>query len=623
MGIQDQHWYNLNANRSYPIDETASGLSDAGHSLPFGILADCILRFPTTYGRYAYLSAVAVSPHLVTLCFCASNQHPGQSALVIPDAEPSNPLLATLTVRKPITEAKHYVLTPEQPGVAGWVVFGSNLADVTYSGNFSTAAQSALLLRCGRSFTPPGVTSVGKSGLAATLSGLIKLQAGNDISITKETATLVGFGDIPDALVVRLKAAATYNVFDRYRGPCASRPESGTCRLPPLVSIGTTPFDCDGNLALDLEGVSVTPLQGGGGIVLDFGLGLSQTCARNKDLPDSVGDLPNTYSDSCDVVSSSIIDEPEPPGLPIPERPAVDFGSCCPLRPSSFQIAAGQNIWSVFNGRYSWNPLQTRMVAEDTAQANIALPTVQNVCLAFAVILDGSHADEPKPPVIDGTRMQCKITLQDGDQRNAGFVIYRQPTDITHTDLTKFSMCTVVIDHVQDAVVLSLGENPRLDTSRVSPTVPNAIDPFGNILEYFDTSYRRTEGYYISPRAYAGPFTYGALGLKLNKQYELCVTLKTDPDVWSYTPVYQQNGTCLRVEVLVRDIAAGRYLVPPAWPIVRPDLLPTHHLNCTMVFHAPFCAYNTPWGLYSDRAAALFESVCLSTPSGDPSPLPG
>ena len=623
MGIQNQHWYNLNANRSYPIDETASGLSDAGQALPFGILADCILRFPTTYGLYAYLSAVSVSPHLVTLCFSASNQHPGQSALVIPDTEPSNPLLATLTVRKPITEAKHYVITPEQPGVAGWVVFGSNLADLTYNGSFSTAAQSALLLRCGRSFVPPGVESVGKAGLAATLSGLINLRAGEDISIVKEAVTLVGFGDIPNALVVRLKASTTYNVFDRYRGPCASRPESGTCRLHPLVSVGTTPFDCDGNLTLELEGVTVTPLQGGGGIVIDFGLGIDQTCARNKDLPDSVGELPNTYSDSCVVVSSSIIDEPEPPAIPQPTGP-VDFGACCPLRLDSASVTAGLQMWAVINGRFSWSPLQLRITAEDTAQANIAIPGVNNSCLHFAQISDGTYSDPPKPPVFDGSRMQAKITLQDGDHRNAGFVIYRQPTDITHTDLTKFSMCTVAIDHKTDAVVISLGENPRLDTSKVSVTVPNAIDPYGSIVEYFDTTYRRTTGYYISPRAYAGPFTYGPLGLKLNKQYELCVTLTNDPDIWSYElGGYSQNGVCLKVEVLVRDIVADRYLTPPDWPQVRPDLLPPHYLNCQMVFYVPFCSPDAPWGLYSDRAAALFEDICLTPAPTAVVPLAG
>lgn len=316
MGLQDQHWYNLNANRRYPIDETASGLSDAGEPLPSVLLADCVLRFPNTIGQFAYLSAVMVGPHLVTLCFSASNEHPGLSSLVVPDEEPSYPLLATLTLQKPVDEARHYVLQAEQDGVAGWVVFGSNLNGLTYRGTFSTSAQSALLSRCGRSFRPPGVTSLGKDGLADTLTGLIKLHAGNDLTVTKQEMTIAEIGTVTEAIVVGLKTSLDYDVFDRYKGQCASRPSSGTCRVPPLTSIGGVLFDCDGNLTLNITGATVTPLVGFGiddaptatlGLVVDFGMGFEQTCARAKGLPDADGNLPALYHDFCAISSSVVV----------------------------------------------------------------------------------------------------------------------------------------------------------------------------------------------------------------------------------------------------------------------------------------------------------------------------
>ena len=315
MGLQDQQWYNLNANRQYPIDETATGLSDDGDALPSVLLADCILRFPNTIGQFAYLSAVLVGPHLVTLCFSASNEHPGLSSLVVPDEEPSNALLATLTLQKPVDEARHYVLQAEQDGVAGWVVFGSDLQGLNYRGTFSTSAQSALLVRCGRSYQPPGVTSLGKSGLAASLTGLIKLHTGSDMRIVKQEVAIDGIGDAVEAICVGLQTSLDYDVFDRYRGQCSGRPESDTCRQMPLTSIAGVPFDCDGNLTLNITGASVTELAGYGldaeptdalGLVIDFAMGFEQTCARNKGLPDADGTLPATYSDFC-AISSSVI----------------------------------------------------------------------------------------------------------------------------------------------------------------------------------------------------------------------------------------------------------------------------------------------------------------------------
>ena len=67
MAIRNNHWYNLNEQHYYPLDDTASAISDAGELLPSALIADLRLRWPITYGRYAFISAAAVTPYLVTV----------------------------------------------------------------------------------------------------------------------------------------------------------------------------------------------------------------------------------------------------------------------------------------------------------------------------------------------------------------------------------------------------------------------------------------------------------------------------------------------------------------------------------------------------------------------------
>lgn len=338
MAVLHHQWFNLNAQRAYPIDELASGLSDAGTLLPFGILADCALRFPDTYGKFAYLSAISVSPKLVTLCFAGTNTHPGLLDSVDPDPEPESPLLATLSILAPVTEARHYVVTAEKPGVAGWVVFGGNLAGIRYTGRFTSPLQSALLPRCGRSYVGAQVTSLGKLGMSATLSGLVNVLAGSDIQIYKQVrmVKLAGAGDLTPvtALVFSLAPSELKNVYLDYAGPCSGRPESGTCKTPGIISIGGFTGDCAGNISFNLvwpghpfvpeeytgEGqeLGLSYLRNDddepeGGIVLDFKYGLNQTCPGSVEgLPDSAGTLPMEFEGTCEYSSSSIGIEDEP-----------------------------------------------------------------------------------------------------------------------------------------------------------------------------------------------------------------------------------------------------------------------------------------------------------------------
>ena len=72
MAIRNQSWYNLNSSRDYPVDETASSLSDKSERVPSDIITDIRVRWPDALGDYAFLGSVAVTPGAVTATVLAA-----------------------------------------------------------------------------------------------------------------------------------------------------------------------------------------------------------------------------------------------------------------------------------------------------------------------------------------------------------------------------------------------------------------------------------------------------------------------------------------------------------------------------------------------------------------------
>ncbi len=288
--IRNRNFYDLNGSRSYPLDDRATRTGDQGERLPNDVLVDASLRFPSHLGGYAYLSSLTVTKTLVTATFLACPDIDSPPATFVP--------LAAVTARLPLQPGRHVALDALQPGVGGWVVFGD--VDEPVSVRLSTPRQGLLLPRAARPYQTLPVESVGKVGLAAALTGVVRLRGGTDVEVVADDRFVEGRNR--KVVVVRLNSfSSRRNVFDVYKGPCGSRPESGNCDKPGVEFLNTVGPDCDGNVAIVFSGeTEVTPYAGGSeGIVLDHPLGLTEACTKTDRLPDGQGRLPNEYDDFC------------------------------------------------------------------------------------------------------------------------------------------------------------------------------------------------------------------------------------------------------------------------------------------------------------------------------------
>ena len=302
MAVRNLGWYNRGEATAYPIDEAASSSDDAGQRLPADIITDLNLRWPSTEGLCAFVTAVSVTDTLVTLTI--------QSA-ELPSSSGGATALAAVSVRRPVDIGRMYQLKPQADGVGGWVVFGRGANGVKYSGRFSTPAQSRLVPRAARSYRPFPVASLSVRDAAVALTGIVRLRAREPLQIVKEQREIEGV--VRDCIVVRLIDNAstdfpvpstaisllggqTPSVFQQFSGPCAGRPESDTCGDPqPIEYINAVGPDCNGVLTLEFAGCAqVTQIMSICGLAVDCQFGLTDACLPAQ-LPNSAGLLPSEY----------------------------------------------------------------------------------------------------------------------------------------------------------------------------------------------------------------------------------------------------------------------------------------------------------------------------------------
>jgi hypothetical protein len=292
MPIRNQHWYNLNEAIDFPIDDRATAIDDAGARLPSNILVDLSLRWPAEKGSRAFIGGVTVSANAVSVTILACQDETSTGGFVP---------LAAVTVRKPVDESRQYAIVPLLSGVAGWIAFGSGVAEnaANATARFSTPRQSLLAARTARPYRTPTVSGVRSSLSGTPLTGVVKLQAEPPLKLSKQERVIEG--KLRDCIVVELAddgGAPEDNVFERFIGPCAKRPESGTCERTPIEYVNAVGPDCNGVLTLEFVGCALpsrmlTPRA----IVLDCGLGLSSACNKPY-LPDENGNLPGDIGDS-------------------------------------------------------------------------------------------------------------------------------------------------------------------------------------------------------------------------------------------------------------------------------------------------------------------------------------
>lgn len=329
----NNNWYNLNTTRKYPLDDGCTGVDDNGQVLPATIISDIHFRLPKSEGVGVMISSVVVSDTLVSITFLAINHPIKYSVYDAPPAALSFSPLCAVNIVKPVIVGKPYQISSFVDGAAGWVVFGEGV-NKKFNGRFSTPIQSAIIPKVCRYYDSFPVSSIGKVGSINVLTGLVQLVAGRDVSITKGQREIDG--QTVDAIVFALKEDTTRNVKDEYRGPCSGRPESNTCNRESIQFLNTTGPDCRGNIDMVFEypfvvaayelgsessvgylpsnSISATETTNnynvlvGGGISVDYPIGLIDACTRNDYLPNSQGDIPNQGSDYCNPSSEGNLD---------------------------------------------------------------------------------------------------------------------------------------------------------------------------------------------------------------------------------------------------------------------------------------------------------------------------
>lgn len=312
MAIRNNHWYNINEQHYYPLDDTASAISDSGDLLPSSLISDLRLRWPVTYGQYAFLSSAAITPYLVTVLIEATN--------TLDPIAGQTTLIAGITLAKDaLTPGRTYALSVFKPGVGGFIAIGSNVS-AEFSGRFSSPRQSLLTARAARYSRIPPVPTIGINNTASPLSGLVNLTAVAPLQITKETRIINGVEET-NVLVFRLSepaqsintATPNQSIFSKFAGPCGKRVGAKTCDDPqPIQNINGIVPDCDGVLTLDFRGcATVGKNVVDCGVVVDCNLGLTGACDPPY-LPNLVtGELPSE-------VPPILIPPPLPPQPPIP-----------------------------------------------------------------------------------------------------------------------------------------------------------------------------------------------------------------------------------------------------------------------------------------------------------------
>lgn len=298
MPVRNAHWYSRNESQAYPLDETADCIDTKGVYLPPNILVDLNLRYPEQYGPYPFVSAVTVTPLLVTLAIQATDGYDPPYAF--------NPL-AVLTVRQPAPEGVQLALTPLLPGVGGWAVLGSGCRDKDHTARLAGPRHGLITRRAARPYRGLPVEGLKRLHAAKLLTGVVRLVGDPPIQVVGEDRDIPGVGtrrvvvfrlaglDATDGFIQPPETIKASNVFREFAGPCAGRPESQTCGDPqPIEFVNNVPPDCDGTVTIEFKGCASPAKLGDNGIVVDSATSLSRVCVPPF-IPAPDGRLPSEY----------------------------------------------------------------------------------------------------------------------------------------------------------------------------------------------------------------------------------------------------------------------------------------------------------------------------------------
>ena len=279
MSVRNQNWYNLQSTRRYPLDDTSTGEDNNGGNIKDNIFVDCHIRAPRKYGEYLYIQGVNISDTLISVVIGAAETLTAEN----------NTTIGVVSVLKPLAEFVNVAVTATQPGVTGWLAFGSGIREL-FSGRYATAAQTLIAARCGRPYNELPLQTLGKYNLATALSDIVNLTAAAPVTATYHNEYVVPKYN-PETGETNSKAVkaivfsgqaptADFNPYSYFLGPCSQRPETGTCQKKPIETINGVSADCEtGNINIVVGGGFSSHLfKNCGGLDITTPLGLAAAC---------------------------------------------------------------------------------------------------------------------------------------------------------------------------------------------------------------------------------------------------------------------------------------------------------------------------------------------------------
>jgi hypothetical protein len=299
--ILNREFLDLSEDRSYPLDQMATGYSDQKTTLPNDIIADIRLTLDPSLGSSVFVASVVVSGELVNVTLVATDhlqskpsdldyERYGADAYIDPGVSPyfnaaqdeafllnttptftrntsrQSSIIPIAVITAPLSDTnkgKPIRVEPLVDGVGGWMVFGRDIKQ--HAGNnwsFSHVSQSAIARRGVHFLNFSRVKTAGKYKENNTLtSGVVTLDGENGLQVTQKTDTalcLTQTGDPPrcqpltgfierDTLEIGFAGDNLKANLERYTGPCGVRPDSASCyRGQPITSInGVKPVPSD------------------------------------------------------------------------------------------------------------------------------------------------------------------------------------------------------------------------------------------------------------------------------------------------------------------------------------------------------------------------------------------
>jgi hypothetical protein len=293
MAVTSFHqWGSLNDTRAYPLDDIATLRDNNGIRLPESLIADLQLWWPMSYGTRAYISAIGVTPALLSAVFVATNigVNDLSAAQISSSSSMSGSLvtpLAAVSVTRPHDAYRSYEVTPLQEGVGGWVAFGNGSQRFPFetgqatelSWRFSDPRGSLLLPRVAVAYPDIPISSLGKSGWDTSLRGIVGLEAGADLEIVEGWRYIDGV--YTRCAVIRLIDTPIADLYEVYAGQCGNRPENKNCGPEPIRSIGGVVPDCAGNVTIVFDTDLVDAVADDApGLLLTTPLGTENVCGK-------------------------------------------------------------------------------------------------------------------------------------------------------------------------------------------------------------------------------------------------------------------------------------------------------------------------------------------------------